>query len=92
MGMLIILFLVVAVSMGSSYLLLFGVSDWWKLANSSLPEDEQKITKNKALSKVTMAFTLWATMLVFVINSMQMGMMISFLQAAGVDVSAIQGQ
>ena len=91
MGMLFILLLVVAGSMGASYLLLFGVTDWWKLANSDglAAEEAQKI-KGKAISKVTMAFTLWGTILVFVISSMQMGMTLQVLQAVGVDVSAFQ--
>ena len=58
--------------------------------SNHLAKQEAKRLKGKALSKVTMAFTLWACMLTFVINSMQMGLILTVLQAAGVDVSALQ--
>ena len=75
--------------MGASWMLLFGVTDWWKLSNNTMSADETFATKRKAVGKVTFALTLWGSMIVFLTNSMTYGMVVGLMQAAGIDVSAL---
>lgn len=75
--------------MGASWMLLFGVTDWWKLSNNTMSADETHATKRKALYKVTFAFSLWGSMIVFLTNSMTFAMVVGILQQAGIDVSAL---